>query len=327
MVLDYLSATNDMARFARYYPVAAAVADYFSQHYAGRFNGRAVVWPSQVLEAIWCWYDNGARNFSSNCCEDDTPTVSGIMTVFEKLLQLADVPGSPVTPEQKARWSAFALIQPQLPVNTTTNTIRFARVTAGGQYVPSIGEGAELYPMHPHRVFTRGRQVAYGQDLSLALSTYEKSLWTNPETNSLWNTGWCYAVNAAALLGLTGWAAEGVLDRARTGSFTRFPGFAPAMQDAAPSADHFANMNRALIDMLLQSGDDGFVNTTVVIFPAWPCEWDVDFKLWGPLNTSVELSYQGATGALAKFIVTPPERAAAVKFAGCATAPTARNVS
>ena len=128
-------------------------------------------------------------------------------------------------------------------------------------------------------------------------------------------------VNAAALIGLTGWAAEGVLDRARTGSFTRFPGFAPAMQDAAPSADHFANMNRALIDMLLQSGDDGFVNTTIVLFPAWPCAWDVDFKLWGPLNTSVELSYSGATGALSTFIVTPSERAAAVKFAGCAVAP------
>jgi hypothetical protein len=97
MVLDFLSATNDMARFAQYYPVAAAVADYFSQHYAGRLEGRAIVWPSQVLEAIWCWYDAGAKNFSSNCCQDDTPTESGMVAVFEKLLQLADAPGSPVT--------------------------------------------------------------------------------------------------------------------------------------------------------------------------------------------------------------------------------------
>lgn len=112
-----------------------------------------------------------------------------------------------------------------------------------------------------------------------------------------------------------------MLDRARTGSFTRFPGFAPAMQDAAPSADHFANMNRALIEMLLQSGDDGFANTTIVLFPAWPCEWDVDFKLWAPLNTSVELSYAGATRALSAFVVTPPSRASAVRFAGCVAGP------
>ena len=286
MVLDFLVATNDTQRFLRYYPVAAAVADYFSQHYAGRFEGRAVVWPSQVLEAIWCWYDSGAKNFSANCCQDDTPTVSGMITVFEKLAQLAALPGSPVTPEQRGRWAAFSAIMPQIAVNATTNTMRFARVEAGGAYIPSIGEGAELYPMHPHRVFTRGRQVASGQDLSLALSTFEKSLWTNPETNSLWNTGWAYVVNAAALLGLTGKAAIGVLDRARTGPAAgfRFPGFAPAMQDAGPSADHFANMARALQEMLLQSGDDGLVDTSVVLFPAWPCEWDASAQA---LNTSV----------------------------------------
>ncbi len=41
--------------------------------------------------------------------------------------------------------------------------------------------------------------------------------------------------------------------------------------------------------MLLQSGDDGYDGTTIVLFPAWPCDWDVNFKLWGPLNTTVEV--------------------------------------
>ncbi len=39
--------------------------------------------------------------------------------------------------------------------------------------------------------------------------------------------------------------------------------------------------------MQVQSGDDGFDNTTVVMLPAWPCNWDVSFKLWGPLRTTV----------------------------------------
>jgi len=39
--------------------------------------------------------------------------------------------------------------------------------------------------------------------------------------------------------------------------------------------------------MLLQSGDDGFMNASIVLFPAWPCDWDVNAKLWGPGNTSV----------------------------------------
>lgn len=37
-------------------------------------------------------------------------------------------------------------------------------------------------------------------------------------------------------------------------------------------------MNRALQEMLLQSGEDG-LNATIVLLPAWPCTWDVQFKL------------------------------------------------
>ena len=70
--------------------------------------------------------------------------------------------------------------------------------------------------------------------------------------------------------------------------------------------------------MLLQSGDDGFENATIVLFPAWPCAWDVDAKLWAPGNTSVTFSYQG--GALRSLAVEPPARAAAVKWASCVVA-------
>ncbi len=74
-------------------------------------------------------------------------------------------------------------------------------------------------------------------------------------------------------------------------------------------------MNRCLLDMLLQSGDDGFSSTTIVLFPAWPCEWDVSAKLWGPLNTTVELEYAG--GQLINLVVTPQSRAGNVKWANC----------
>ena len=87
------------------------------------------------------------------------------------------------------------------------------------------------------------------------------------------------------------------------------------MQDFDPSADHFANMNRAAQEMLLQEGGDGFASTTIVLFPAWPCSWDVDFKLQGPLNTTVEVSYAG--GKLVSLVVTPTSRTSAIKWAAC----------
>jgi hypothetical protein len=166
--------------------------------------------------------------------------------------------------------------------------------------------------MHPHRLFTAGRAAARGDNISLGLRTYAASAWAAGN-----NAGWAYAVNAAALLGLADAAAAQVLERAATAPAAgyRFLGFAPHFQDFDPSADHFANMNRGVQDMLVQSGDDGFTNTTVVLFPAWPCYWDVDFKLWGPLATSVEVSYAG--GKLLALDVQPPARAANVIFANC----------
>lgn len=75
---------------------------------------------------------------------------------------------------------------------------------------------------------------------------------------------------------------------------------------------------RALQEMLLQSGDDGFETATIVLFPTWPCAWDVQAKLWAPGSTTVELSYVG--GKLESLVVTPPERAADVKWAACVVA-------
>ena len=74
-------------------------------------------------------------------------------------------------------------------------------------------------------------------------------------------------------------------------------------------------MNRALQEMIIQTGDDGFSNASIVLFPAWPCHWDLRAKLWAPGPTSVEIDYAG--GVLASLVVTPSSREAAVKWASC----------
>jgi hypothetical protein len=79
-------------------------------------------------------------------------------------------------------------------------------------------------------------------------------------------------------------------------------------------------MNRAVVDMLLQTGEDAPFggNTTVVLLPSWPCDTDVDFTLWAPQATAVSVVYAG--GKLQSLGVTPPWRAAAVRFGGCVPA-------
>ena len=60
--------------------------------------------------------------------------------------------------------------------------------------------------------------------------------------------------------------------------------------------------------MLLAPLDDA--KQSMLLFPAWPTEWDVRFKLHAPLNTVVEAAC--INGSLAKLVVDPPERRAAL---------------
>jgi hypothetical protein len=53
--------------------------------------------------------------------------------------------------------------------------------------------------------------------------------------------------------------------------------------------------------MLMQTTDD-----KIYILPAWPSDWDVDFKLNAPKSTTVECVV--INGKIEKLTVTPAER-------------------
>jgi hypothetical protein len=178
MALDYLQWTGDATTFAdKYMVLATQAAEYFMNHYQNRSaDGRVVVWPAQVLETWWCDWANGVF---TNCCADDAPTISGMMTLFEKLLAL---PPSLTTPAQRAAWQSFvADLIPALPLSADNATIAPARILSSGTH---NDEGPELYAMHPHRVFTKGREVASGTNISLGLATLAASGFARE------NSGW-----------------------------------------------------------------------------------------------------------------------------------------
>jgi hypothetical protein len=173
MALDYLLWTNDAAGFAaRYAVIATQAAEYFMHHFLNNSrsaDGRITVWPAQILESWWCDYDPASGNFSSNCCANDAPTISGMLTLFEKLLSLPD---PLVTPAQRAAWTAFSALIPALPLSADGATIVPGEVMSNGGH---NGEGPELFAMHPHRWLTKGREVATGRNISLATRTLAAS--------------------------------------------------------------------------------------------------------------------------------------------------------
>jgi hypothetical protein len=66
--------------------------------------------------------------------------------------------------------------------------------------------------------------------------------------------------------------------------------------------DHGGSAMVQLQEMLLQTPGD-----QLHLFPAWPAEWDVDFKLHAPKQTTVEGLLRG--GKLVSLKVTPESRA------------------
>ena len=77
-------------------------------------------------------------------------------------------------------------------------------------------------------------------------------------------------------------------------------------------------MQTALNFMLMQPTDDGF-DGGIIMFPAWPCDWDCDAKLAAPGNATVQVRY--AAGKLVSLVVEPPERASKVSFLNCVSGP------
>jgi hypothetical protein len=63
----------------------------------------------------------------------------------------------------------------------------------------------------------------------------------------------------------------------------------------------------ALQAMLLQS-----VGDKILLLPAWPKDWDVEFKLHAPKQTVITVKY--ADGKLQELSVEPPERRKDVVF-------------
>jgi hypothetical protein len=84
-------------------------------------------------------------------------------------------------------------------------------------------------------------------------------------------------------------------------SGSRFPAFWGPNYDWIPDQDHGCVTMTALQRMVLQTE-----GKKILIFPAWPKEWDVEFKLHAPMKTTVEGVYRD--GIIEQLKVTPRSR-------------------
>ena len=81
----------------------------------------------------------------------------------------------------------------------------------------------------------------------------------------------------------------------------RFPGFWGPNYDWMPDQCHGGMLMITLQPILMQPGGD-----KILLFPAWPVGWDVEFTLCAPKNTILEGALRD--GHLVEFKITPESR-------------------
>ncbi|NDV82019.1 DUF5703 domain-containing protein [Bacteroides sp. 51] len=153
-------------------------------------------------------------------------------------------------------------------------------------------ETPQLYPVYPWRIYGVGKD-----SLDIARNTY---LYDPDALKFRSHTGWKQDNIWAACMGLTNEAVRLAKLKLADGPH-RFPAFWGPGYDWTPDHNHGGSGMIGLQEMLLQTNGD-----KIYLFPAWPLEWDVRFKLHALGQTIIEAELKGGEVTVLK--VTPESR-------------------
>ncbi len=310
MMCDYYAHTQDR-QFLRdvLLPCADAFVTFFEKHFPQRDSrGKMVLSPAGAAETY-----QPVTNPATEVC--GLRYLLGELSVMEEEL---------VGKDRKEHWRRLLNEIPPVP----TRVIKEQTLLAPGEKYSGrlICETPELYAVYPFRQATLWNPdlLAVGRQ---SFAVRQLSLDGTPDTQSWQTGGWVQSPIQAAYLGLPKAAANLVSlnfadqfpwfgnnrfgDKGNTPApqpgrpRARFPGFWDTKMDYTPDNDHGANSVNGLQSMVLQAND-----RQIYLLPAWPENWDVEFKLHAPQRTTVEGVYRD--GKLQSLKVTPESRAADV---------------
>ncbi len=266
-------------------PFIHEILTFFEQHYPVNAQGKLVMHPSQALETWWS-------------CTNAAPELAGCIAVTERLLAL---PSNLSAAPEREFWQRFSAKLPPMPVRVADGKTALAPAEFFAN--KSNCENPELYAVFPFRLFAFNRP-----NPEWALEALEHR-WDRG------NVGWRQDGIFMAYLGLTNDVRKALVERARSHDRSeRFPAFFGPNYDWTPDQDHGGVMMKEFQSMLMQT--DGL---RIFLLPAWPKEWDVEFKLHAPQQTVVEGVYR--KGKIMSLRVTPESRRKDVE-SGIALPPT-----
>jgi hypothetical protein len=268
-----------------YIPLIESCLTFFNEHYqylakmrgikTFDANGDLILYPGSACETYKMAYNS-------------TSTIAALKTILNRILEL---PSGYIDDKKREKWTTMLNRIPPVSFRecngnkTISPALLWERIN--NQETP------QLYPVFPWGIYGVGKP-----DLEIAINTWKY----DPDAIRFRShVGWKQDNIFAARLGLTREAAElSILKMKDSGK--RFPAFWGPGFDWVPDHNWGGSGMIGLQEMLLQTDRE-----KIFLFPAWPDDWDVHFKLHAPYNTTVEGIVKN--GKIELINVTPESRA------------------
>lgn len=275
MILETKSYSN--ADISRYKPLIESCVRFFDEHYRylAKLRGR------KELDG-----DGKLILFPGSACEtykmayNAASTIAALKTVLKSL----------------GNDSLLKFI-PEIPLRTVNGKTMISPAKTW-ERVNNV-ESPQLYPVFPWRIYGMGKD-----SLEIARNTY---FYDTDALKFRSHVGWKQDNIFVACLGLTDEAKRLNTLKLADGPY-RFPAFWGPGFDWSPDHNWGGSGMIGLQEMLLQTTDVG----KIILFPAWPREWNVHFKLHAPQNTTVEAALKN--GKITVIEVIPASRMSSIVF-------------
>lgn len=261
----------DLERFTgqditKYIPFIESGLTFFYEHYQYQAssrsratfdgNGQLILYPGSGAETYKMAYNS-------------TSTIAALKTILTRLLEL---PGHYLTAEKRSHWEEMLKRIPPIAFREKNGQTTISPAWTWGRI--NNQEIPQLYPVFPWGMYGIGKP-----DLDVAINTWKYGT-DNPNQKN--HISWHQDAIFCARLGLTEEAAAITIKKLQN-AHRRFPTFWGPGHDWVPDHNWGGSGMIGLQEMLIQTSGE-----KIYLFPAWPKEWDVSFKLHAPYNTTVE---------------------------------------
>jgi len=297
MILEYHRFCG--ADISEYLPFIKRSVKFFDEHYQMRHlkrsgepldeNGKLVIFPSTSCESY-----KGAKNPSD--------VIAGLQACINSLLQLDN---KYVTPLEKRYYREFLERVPDYGYDKVNGKNIIKPAWSWEKYQNC--ECPQFYPLFPFNRFHMSKQNHLFEEneiIEVFRNTWEQGIFPKGMVKSWHQDGIFFA-----RMGMTEEAAEYNIKKLQD-SERRFPTFWGPGHDWVPDHNWGGSGMIGLQEMLMQTiGDE------ILLLPAWPKSWNVDFKLHAPKNTTIEGKARSGKVILLK--VNPEERRKDIVIMDC----------